>query len=205
MPFKKLITNNLCQLILIFLVLISFRFYFTGGLKLGFLVWNLFLAVCPNIIVWGINRFKLNKAFYSLWLLFFPNSIYVLTDMIHIYAYPNRPINYWYDVIMILSLFAIGIVAAFSSFKQVYSKFFGYKVNIFAIFGIWWITFFGVYIGRELRFNSWDILTPHILIRDLQGMTFRIEDFLPFVIVWPICVSWWFILWLRTNREFVLS
>ena len=154
---KKLFSNTLLQLIGIFLVLICVRFYLAGSLRLGFLIWNVFLAICPNIIVFCIHQFQLNKASYALWLLFFPNSIYVLTDMIHIYAYSNRPLSYWFDVILILSVFAIGVVAAFSSLKQVYTRFFGFKIKLKVIFGIWWIAFLGVYIGRDLRFNSWDV------------------------------------------------
>jgi uncharacterized membrane protein len=94
-----------------------------------------------------------------LWLLFFPNSAYIITDLFHFYERP--PIAPWYDLILLFSTAINGLIAGFISLtevenwlkKQVDTKY------IQPILGfILLLSSFGIYLGRYLRFNSWDII-----------------------------------------------
>lgn len=140
----------------------------------GFLVWNLFLAWIPFIIAYFtytmtlsrklVNMFVPIAAFF--WLIFFPNAPYILTDFQHL-ASSWRDVPVWYDV-MLLIWFAftgllLGMVSLFlmqEVIRREFGRLFGWGfVAIVAA-----LTSVGVYVGRFLRWNSWDIF------RDLSGM-----------------------------------
>ena len=143
-----------------------FRFYLTGNKIFLFLNWNLFLAAIPWALslLWSIPATKPNRmiSFAILifsWLLFFPNSPYILTDLIHLRQRGTFPI--WYDLILILTFAWTGLTFGFYSLieiefvlrKKVSEK----STQIIAIILIF-AGAFGVYIGRFLRWNSWDII-----------------------------------------------
>ncbi|MBI3260510.1 MAG: DUF1361 domain-containing protein, partial [Ignavibacteriae bacterium] len=84
-----------------------FRFIYTKEGLLLFLNWNLFLAFVPwALSTIAIIKPKLQTSKYSIlillsiWLLFFPNSPYILTDLFHLRVRPSIPI--WFDLILIL-------------------------------------------------------------------------------------------------------
>ena len=95
-----------------------------------------------------------------LWILFLPNSFYIITDMVHLKAISNAPA--WFDIILLYSFAWTGLWMGVLSIQQV-------EAFIFPPFGpikrvatrilLVLLTAMGIYLGRELRFNSWDILT----------------------------------------------
>ena len=141
-----------------------------------FLNWNLFLAIIPYLLTtWLIIQPKIQQykivvgLIICLWLLFFPNAPYILTDLFHLRLKSSMPI--WFDLILILSFAWTGILFGFLSLwdiEHVFSKFMKQKY-IFAISIILlFLSSFGVYLGRYLRWNSWDIVqNPFQLVYDI--------------------------------------
>ncbi len=169
---RRTIALSLFSSLLIFL-----RIVHTGTLEYGFLLWNLFLAWIPLGIasIWknhtngGRTKHWLSVVLFSCWLLFFPNSPYIITDLIHLRGRYNS--LGWYDIIMVFTTANAGLLAGLHSLKlahQCLIKSFGliwsYAVVGFSII----LTGFGVYMGRMLRWNSWDLFTnPKLMFLDI--------------------------------------
>lgn len=158
------------------LVLIAFRIYITAGLYLSFLMWNLFLAWLPyyfsnhllHYFQQGKSAWKLIVLF-SLWLLFFPNSPYIITDLFHLVNHGEMPL--WYDLAIIFSIAWSGLILGFLSLMQVHyfliQKFGEFKSWIL-ITAIQLLCAYGIYLGRYQRYNSWDIVTqPFSLLNEI--------------------------------------
>ncbi|MDR2021129.1 MAG: DUF1361 domain-containing protein [Treponema sp.] len=94
------------------------------------------------------------------WLLFFPNAPYILTDLLYLRLKTNMPV--WYDLLLILSFAWTGLLFGFLSLwniEKILSRFFRplHTTIISTVF--LFIGSFGIYIGRYLRWNSWDVIT----------------------------------------------
>jgi uncharacterized membrane protein len=104
------------------------------------------------------------------WLLFFPNALYILTDLLYLRLKTNMPV--WYDLLLILSFAWTGLIFGFLSLwdiEKILGRFFKpfYTTIISTVF--LFIGSFGVYIGRYLRWNSWDVITePLGLMYDIS-------------------------------------
>lgn len=144
----------------------------------SWLVWNLFLAWLPalgafaayNLNYWS-TRFRWLPiiGLSALWLLFLPNAPYLITDIIHLKSHHGVPL--WYDLILLVS-FAwtgsfLGLVSLFLMQMLVRRKAGNAASWVFAL-GALALNGFGIYFGRFLRWNSWDVLfRPANLINDL--------------------------------------
>ncbi|HPG11611.1 MAG TPA: DUF1361 domain-containing protein [Chitinophagaceae bacterium] len=160
-------------------LLLTGRIMVTGELNYLFLPWNLFLAYIPYWITRQMynhpDSFKNNvKKYLALasWLLFVPNSFYIITDLFHLTHIDSAP--KWFDLLLIFSFAWNGILFGIISLYRVEQLIsFKYRkgfAEIF-IFMIMWLNAFGVYIGRYLRFNSWDIITnPVSLFGEIINM-----------------------------------
>jgi uncharacterized membrane protein len=148
-------------------VLSVLRVYITGTTEyLGF-VWNLILALLPYFFAGlAVERTGwMRWMSFVLWFVFFPNSLYIFTDYIHLPEYPEM---LHFDIVYISVMAIAGLFAGFASLeivhsfwnKQVHQRLAWMLVSLTIIIGTFW-----VYIGRFLRFNSWDILSHplHIL------------------------------------------
>lgn len=150
------------------------RTYYSGTALYGFLIWNLFLAFIPFAISSFIrlNRSMPTLLFLALafiWLLFFPNAPYILTDLFHLRARDGVPL--WFDLIVILSFAWNGLLLGFVSLSDIQKEFqerFGaLNSSLVVIFSLF-LASFGIYLGRFLRWNSWDLVTqPLALISDI--------------------------------------
>jgi len=155
------------------------RIVATGGLVFLFLPWNLFLAFVPYYIVkrlmsnpgWIENKIKFCFVFTA-WLLFIPNSFYILTDLFHLKLTHDSP--RWFDLTLIFSFAWNGMLLGILSIRKmetVVSLFLKNKNIFFFLYPVMWLIAFGIYIGRYLRFNSWDILTnPFSLFSEIAEM-----------------------------------
>ena len=153
-----------------------FRFVYTDTKTFLFLNWNLFLAIIPWILsTLLIVMLKLSRSKWSLfgvlgiWLLFFPNAPYILTDLFHLRLQTAMPV--WFDMTLILSFAWTGLLFGFLSLwdmEQLLSRSIKKKyVTILSVI-LLFIGSFGIYIGRYLRWNSWDIITkPFGLMYDI--------------------------------------
>ena len=80
----------------------------TGLVTYYFLIWNLTLAGIPLAIAYLMNawlkeyrRILLFYAMGALWLAFYPNAPYIITDFIHLKARHHIPL--WFDTLLIFS------------------------------------------------------------------------------------------------------
>lgn len=99
-------------------------------------------------------------AIGSVWLLFFPNAPYILTDLVHLKTTADMPL--WFDLTLILSYALTGLVFGFYSLadiEYIIQKRYGKSVSFYSTVGILFLAAFGVYLGRYLRWNSWDIVS----------------------------------------------
>ena len=155
-------------------LLVVYRRDHTGDPFYDFLVWNLVLAWVP---------FALALAAYAnarrgggavvvvlgvLWLLFFPNAPYLLTDFIHLHESLTTPL--WYDALMLAACAWAGVALGFASLyvmQTIWQRAAGAVVSWLGVVGALALASFGVYLGRFLRFNSWDALVRPGQIADV--------------------------------------
>ena len=156
------------------LAMILFRVLYTGHLLFAFLVWNLFLAFVPYAISRRMTMQPIKKGWKFLlaglvWLLFVPNSFYILTDLFHLDM--NESVPLWYDLALLLSFAWSGLLFGIVSVRQMEKLIetnFNRKLGLLFIMPVMALNGFGVFVGRYLRFNSWDVITnPLQLIHDI--------------------------------------
>lgn len=156
------------------MVLLMVRMKLTDSFFYLFLVWNLFLAVIPfAITTYLVSIPKLNKiglvVWFSAWLLFLPNAPYIITDLLHLKISPNHLL--WLDV-LVVSSFALNGLLMFSlsllDMETLLNQYLKRKTTKFVMIFILFLSGFGVYLGRFLRYNSWEILQhPSDLFNDI--------------------------------------
>ncbi len=143
--------------------MIIVRFIYTGKPAFIFLIWNLFLAWIPFVLskqFKKINHLSLVKqgALFFVWLLFFPNALYIVTDLIHLDMQTKVP--KWFDALLLFTAAVTAIIMALIALLRV-EKFMATKFKkVPAIMiAIIFLSSFGVYLGRFLRWNSWDLVS----------------------------------------------
>lgn len=162
-------------------VIFSFALLFIRILKTDsilyiFLIWNLFLACIPYAITIVLGYSKVHKnnfLFWSgfvIWLVFLPNSPYILTDLQHIRLSTLAPI--WFDVLLILSFAVNGLIIGFASLRNIQhilkTRFSATTTSIITYI-ILLLCGFGIYLGRVLRWNSWDVINnPSAILYDIS-------------------------------------
>ena len=157
--------------------LITTRVFVTHKLSYGFLVWNLFLAWMPlgfallakHEFEEGPRRRWVLLGLGAAWLLFFPNAPYICTDVVHLKHWFYQ--HFWIDLCLILIFAFTGLVIGFMSLywmQSLVSQIWGRAAGWVFVFATAGLSSVGVYIGRFLRFNSWDVLLrPGGLFRGL--------------------------------------
>lgn len=150
------------------------RIYYTGQFTYSFLFWNLFLAWCPYLFalltvtiyhqIRGMHLTVL-MPLLVLWLVFLPNAPYIVTDLVHLAPRDNMPI--FYDIAMFAMLAWTGMWLAILSLsaiqdlmQQLFSRWVSYPISWLSILGCG----LGIFVGRTLRFNSWDAFTKPLAI-----------------------------------------
>jgi uncharacterized membrane protein len=107
-----------------------------------------------------------------MWLLFIPNAFYIITDLFHLDM--NEDVPLWYDLALLLSFTWNGLLFGILSVGQIeklFEKNFNKKFDLLFILPVMALNGFGVYVGRYLRFNSWDVVTnPFQLTNDIVYM-----------------------------------
>lgn len=176
--------NYLIIYSLLAICLLLMRIKITHSIYHLFLIWNLFLAFIPYLFSSHIkvdlslktSNFK-NLFYIFIWLLFLPNTFYLLTDFVHLHH--ENQFQFWFDFIM-LSCFTVagfyfGILSIFTIQQQI-QFFYTKSISIFFTISISYLCGFGIYLGRFLRFNSWDILSnPLPLINSIFSCLFQSE------------------------------
>jgi len=149
------------------------------SLVYGYLLWNLFLAWSPLVLaVWlaRILKTKLWSSWEALavsvaWLIFLPNSFYMISDYIHLQDV--APANILYDAVLFTAFIYTGVLLGFSSLYLIHlelKKRFSSRLARVIVALTLLLCSFAIYIGRDLRWNSWDILT------NPGGLLFDVSD-----------------------------
>ncbi len=136
---------------------------------------NIFLAWIPFVLsIFAQGSFLRNGysftswtwAFLLIWFLFFPNAVYLITEVHHFRDKTDVPL--WFDTIALLSIVFNGILLGVYSLMIIHlllRSHFNYGMSWIILIGYVLLANLGIYIGRYLRFNSWDIVRrPHRLI-----------------------------------------
>jgi uncharacterized membrane protein len=168
-----MISSSLCILLLIA------RMQWSGSISYIFLAWNLFLAwipfLCSALLLKAQSEQRpkiLLFALFSGWLLFFPNSPYIVTDLFHLRQKQGIPL--WFDLVLILFFAWNGLLLGFASLFEIQrflrSWLSARIVNVFVVL-LMILCSFGIYLGRYPRWNSWDIISnPVALFADIFQM-----------------------------------
>lgn len=135
--------------------------------EFGYLIWNLFLAWVPlGLTLWlaYVLRFHVWSSWLALgitalWVGFLPNTFYMISDFIHIQEV--RRVDLLYDVVMFTSFIFNGAILGFLSLYIVHRELLkrvSVQTATILIGLVLLLCSFAIYIGRELRWNTWDIL-----------------------------------------------
>lgn len=140
------------------------------------MLWNLLLAWSPMLLVIGLDLFVVDAAdrvddrvavagfvvVLALFVLFLPNSAYLITELGHLRE-ASEDVPTWYDVIAVLSLTMCGILLCCVSLAYLQlildRSVVGTTWSWVLVSGCLGLANFGTYLGRQLRFNSWDAIT----------------------------------------------
>ena len=156
--------------------LLLLRVKITESIFMLFLVWNLILAAIPYLLLLTADSYKnigrigiKRGALLFTWLLFLPNSFYIVTDLIHLTKSSETTI--WLDILILSSFsmtgFYMGILSILE-FEKISTTLFSTKIVNLLLPVICFLCGFGIYLGRILRYNSWDIISnPQKLIMDI--------------------------------------
>lgn len=146
--------------------MIAVRIDRTGSGYYRFLITNLFLACIPLFLSTALRiarhwqlPWTIQLAVLSLWLLFLPNAPYILTDILHLTRASHAPA--WYDLALLLSCAGTGLLVGYLSLvdvQTIVARSIGQAWSwIFALVSLV-LSGFAIYLGRFLRWNSWDVL-----------------------------------------------
>jgi uncharacterized membrane protein len=149
------------------------------SLEFDYLLWNLMLAWLPLLFavrLVSVLRHKLWSSWEALgtsllWLLFLPNSFYMISDFIHLQDVQR--VDVLYDTIMLTSFIYTGVTLGFSSLYLIHLQFrrrFSRRASAGWVAFTLFISSAAMYVGRDLRWNSWDVLT------NPGGLLFDISD-----------------------------
>lgn len=149
------------------------------------MLWNVILSIIPLVFALLLYRRRAfgkhgaaGIVFTVLWLVFFPNAPYMITDLIHLDYYvfyadgrfvPS--ISAWLGLLHISLAVVTGCLCGFLSLYLVHCAAqarFGKKGGWLVCAGASLLSGAGIYIGRFLRFNTWDLLhRPFIMLATL--------------------------------------
>ena len=147
--------------------MLATRVLYTGSFSYRFLVWNLFLAWIPYLCALAFDSLSRSTPaargakmiLAAMWLAFLPNAPYIMTDFVHLSRSPTSAP--WFDALMLMTFawsgLCLGIVSLMAMHDQVRQRFGAAPGWLFAgtVIGLCGI---GVYMGRVLRWNTWDLL-----------------------------------------------
>ncbi len=152
--------------------------------------WNIFLGCIPFLLAWHLFQPGRKISFFwtlglVFFILFLPNAPYIFTDVIH-FREQLEVITRRRDLVLATAQYLIFLAIGYMLFVESYRRFEKFilgkryyqhryivRLTTFATVS------FGVWLGRVLRFNSWDlfvhpqrILLTTRFLNDLPVITF---------------------------------
>lgn len=148
-----------------------------------YLVWNLFLAWIPLGLSYALITILSQHLWSSwrciglslAWLLFLPNSFYMVSDFIHLEDMPRS--NVLFDSLTFTLFILNGLILGYTSLylvqHELRKRVPAWQSASFAAI-ILLSCSFAIYLGRDLRWNSWDVLVnPAGIIFDISERIIR--------------------------------
>jgi len=170
--------------------LVSVLFIFSEALldhtnQMLFMIFNLFLAWVPLLPAVLINKYLKKNPWVSplgillsvAWICFLPNSFYIVSDSIHLinFSSPDIIVGIVAFFMMAINGLLVGLISVYL-INQELNKRITSKSSVLILVGIFLLCGFAVYLGRFLRFNSWDVITnPISLIFDVSNPIFDVN------------------------------
>lgn len=202
---------------LAYLSLVSVGLFITGVIfyhssRFWFLNWNLVLAWLPLLFAWLLVQHISRHPWMSwqgitltfLWLGFLPNSFYIISDLVHLQYATSA--NALYYTILILSFGISGLLLGFTSLYVLHKQLIkraGQRNAAVVVSAILFLCSFAIYLGRYLRWNTWDVLinpagilfdvSDRIINPSAHEQTFRITLLLFILLGSLYIVIWQFI------------
>lgn len=184
--FALLISNSVS------LVLLAVRALTTQNIRYDFLVLNLFLALLPLVFAcWLKYRLTYSRWFSLanmlltiLWVGFLPNSFYLISDLIHLSN--TGEVSKLFDATLFFSFIFNGYVSGFLSVYLLHTELIkrrGRLVGHSLIALILMLSGFAVYLGRYLRWNTWDVLVNPV------GILFDVSERIINPVTYPQSLS----------------
>jgi uncharacterized membrane protein len=175
-----------CLVLLVGSLLLDSRHYF------WFMPWNLFLALVPLLLSTWLCEI-LHKHLWSswralvvtvLWLLFLPNSFYVVSDFVHIKNVPANQLMYQIAMLAACAIvsFGFGIVSLGQVHVQLLRRVRALPAAVIMT-KIILLSSFATYLGRDLRWNSWDVFI------NIPSLLFDVSDRLLHPTMHPLMIS----------------
>lgn len=170
------------------------------------IVWNLFLAMIPLVLSLWLFRRRQSQRTWVWWLgllvfiAFLPNAPYLLTDIIHLVEAIRFGLSIWSIILVLLPLHTLAIATGFEAYvlcllnQESYLRRQGAGSWVpLAELIIHGLCAIGIYLGRFLRFNSWDFLTNPVnllgaTLNDLTGRFPLVVMLMTFLIL--VVLSW---------------
>ncbi|WP_128546408.1 DUF1361 domain-containing protein [Larkinella soli] len=142
------------------------------------LTWNLFLAWVPLVIALFLRAATRHRLLpdwtlwpgLAIWLLFLPNSPYIITDLFHVREVAEHTV--WFDTMMLFMCALTGLLTGLYSLLVVHRLLnarIGRRQAWAAMVGCLLLTSFGIYLGRFVRLNSWDLFMDPLDLTRLVG------------------------------------
>lgn len=183
---KKILIYSVGFSILLYL----FRVWYSGSFLFLFIPWNLFLAWLPLLfssMIKDANLSARNVSLFAMWLLFFPNSPYLITDLFHLQERPGVPL--YYDLVLLFMAAWNGLLMGLFSLRKIeqllLKRFSAMQVRPI-ILSCFVLCGFGIYLGRYDRYNSWHLVTqPFDLI---QGILSKVISPASHPRVWAVTI-----------------
>jgi uncharacterized membrane protein len=175
--------------------LVTTRVILTRRFQHLYLPWNLLLAWVPWIATTLLDRWDQSAQIQkgkrltamAVWFFFFPNAPYILTDLVHLG--PKYYGHYWVDMLLILLVAFTGLLLGFlslQSMQQRVARRFHWPAAWLFVMAMSLLSGMGIYAGRFLRWNSWDVVARPGRVMD-DGLLWVLSSFeRPLSIVFPL-------------------
>jgi len=140
------------------------------------MTYNIFLSIIPVILAFlyfktDKKRILIRTFLCVLWLLFLPNSIYLFTDIVHLFQ-QLKIASGLVALLLILQYFVLEIYAVLTfilsthPFEKELQKKVSINSSTFIIIALNFLVSFGVILGNVKRLNSWDVLiSPNYVVQ----------------------------------------
>jgi len=149
-------------------------------LNIGIFIMLSYIGAKSNITAFLVSARILFFVGLAVWLLLLPNSGYLITELnLNHRDSDDKDVPIWYDIVSILSFALSGIVNTLANITLVQLSFVvafdpliltavDHAVLFLSGLFIILLIVVGIYLGRIVRFNSWDILHPGSFMKKLK-------------------------------------